>query len=199
MGAGLELKDTARKSSIRDDWIGKPRSIFIRNPLVSIPCPYRVPTSHLELGKSRFLIAFRWQIFDPKIWFRSFTFWTVTFLWDEIRIFRYAGWIRLRILHRLSRTDFYSEMIPSLGEPKRLAIPPSGFALSNCLQIVKTLIVTLFELDADYLHSEQHKFKRNMWWWYSISDKIIHVPLVKPSISEQLLMTESQWSHTYNF
>ena len=136
MGAGLEQKDTARKSSIRDDWIGKPRSIFIRNPLVSIPCPYRVPTIHLELGKSRFLIAFRWQIFYPKIWFRSFTFWTVTFLWDEIRIFRCAGWIRLRILHRLSRTDFYSEMIPSLGEPKRLAIPPSGFALSNRLQLL---------------------------------------------------------------
>ena len=136
MGAGLELKDTARKSSIRDNWIGKPRSIFISNPLVSIPCPYHVSTSHLELGKSRFLIAFRWQIFDPKIWFRSFTFWTVTFLWDEIRIFRYAGWIRLRILHRLSRTDFYLEMNPSVIELKQSATTSSGFALSNRLHIM---------------------------------------------------------------
>ena len=56
MGAGLELKDTVRKSSIRLHWIEKPRSIFIRNHLVSNPCIYRAPTSHLELEKERFEI-----------------------------------------------------------------------------------------------------------------------------------------------
>ena len=46
----------------------------------------------------------------------------------------YAGWIRLRILYRLSRTDFYLEMIQSVNELKQSATPPSGFALSNHLQ-----------------------------------------------------------------
>ena len=53
----------------------------------------------------------------------------------EIRIFRHAERIRLRILHRLSRADFYLELIPFVIEPKRLATPLSGFALSNRLHI----------------------------------------------------------------
>ena len=140
VGAGLELKDTARKPSIRDDWIGKPRSIFIRNPLITNPWISLAPTSDLELAKSRFLIAFRSEILNIKIRFRSFTFRSLAPLWGEIRIFRYAGWIRLRILHRLSRTDFYLEMNQSVNELKQSATPPSGFALSNRLHIIETLL-----------------------------------------------------------
>ena len=55
----------------------------------------------------------------------------------EIRIFRYAERIRLRILHRLSRADFYLELIPFVIEPKRLATPLSGFALSNRLHLFR--------------------------------------------------------------
>ena len=130
MGAGLELTDTARKSSIRVDWIGKPRSIFIRNPLITNPCISRAPTSHLELDKSRFLIAFRSAISNVKIRFRSFTFRSLAPLWGEIRIFRYAGWIRLRILHRLSRTDFYLELKSLFGASWNSANPPPQELLS---------------------------------------------------------------------
>ena len=136
VGAGLELKDTARKSSIRDVWIGKARSFFIRNPLVSNPCIYHAPTSHLELDKSRFLIAFRSPISKVKIRFRCFTFRSLAPLWGEIRIFRYAGWIRLRILHRLSRTDFCLESKSLFGASWNSANPPSRIALGNRLHMI---------------------------------------------------------------
>ena len=71
-----------------------------------------------------------------RIRLRTFSFWTLAIFLEEIATSSHDHSIRLRILHRYSRTDFYSDQNPSLGVRKNSANPPSSTFLSNRLHIL---------------------------------------------------------------